>query len=230
MVSLDKALIAHINRGGERFEIYVDPDEALKYRTGESRDIKKVLVTDEVFKDIRKGERHSTETLTRIFGTTDAYSIAEEILHNGVVPFTTEQKKRLSEQKLNKIIDIIVQGAIDPRTNAPHPRLRIENAIKKIKVRIDPFRDAESQVDNVVDALRTELPIKFKTIKIAVKVPAENAQRVYGILRGYNMQKEEWTSKGELVVLIEIPAGVQTEFYDRINKATHGNVETRIVE
>ena len=230
MGSLDRALIAHLEKDGERFEIYVDPDEAFKYRMGESKDVRRVLIVDEIFRDARKGERHDTETLKKTFNTTDPYKIAEEILSRGDVPFTTEQKKKMAEQKLNKIIDIIVRESIDPRTNAPHPRLRIENAIKKLKVHVDPFKPAEAQVDVVVNKLRTELPITFKRLKIAVRVPPEYAQKMYGVLKEYNIKKEEWSSRGELIVIVEIPAGIQGEFYDVINKRTHGHVETRIIE
>jgi len=67
-------------------------------------------------------------------------------------------------------------------------------------------------------------------VRIAVRVPAEYAPRAFGTLKEYNIQREEWQANGSLIVIIEMPAGLQGEFYDKINKITAGAVETKIVK
>ena len=41
--------------------------------------------------------------------------------------------------------------------------------------------------------------------------------------------QEEWQKDGSWIGLVEIPAGIQGEFFDMLNKKTHGNVQTKIL-
>lgn len=230
MVSLDNAIIARIEINGEPFEIYVDPEKAYAYLEGTKKDTLNLLVVEEVFKDAKKGERQNTSALMKAFGTTDIYKITETIMKKGTVQLTTEQRKRKLEETRKKIITILTKEAIDPRTKAPHTQIRIENALEEAKVRVDPFKDPREQINEIVKALRPIIPLSFEKIKIAVKVPASYAQRCYGTLKSYGIIKEEWTASGDLIVIVELIAGMQTEFYDKLNKLTGGTVETKILE
>jgi ribosome maturation protein SDO1 len=42
--------------------------------------------------------------------------------------------------------------------------------------------------------------------------------------------REEWQSDGSWIGLVEIPAGLQVEFYDKLNARTKGNVEIKTIE
>ncbi|MEM4389922.1 MAG: ribosome assembly factor SBDS [Candidatus Micrarchaeia archaeon] len=230
MTTLEGAVVAHIEHHGKRFELLVDPNLAFLYRTGRKPDLTNVLVAEEVFENARKGERHKAEEVKKAFGTTDIYKIAEVILKKGELQLTTEQRREMLEEKRKKIVAILARECIDPRTGAPHPPHRIEKAMEEARVRIDPFKDAEAQVEEVLKALRLVLPLRFEKTRIAVKVPAEFAQKAYGMLKAYGLQKEEWQPSGDLIALLEMPAGVQGEFYDRINKLTGGRAETKVVK
>ncbi len=230
MSTLENSIVAHIEINGKRFEVLVDNERGYDYKIGKKADLNNVLVVEEIFLDSRKGERHKEEDLKKAFGTTDLYIIAERIIKNGEIQLTTEQKRKLTEEKKKGIMAIILREAIDPRTNAPHTPSRIEAAFEEARVKIDPFKPPEAQLEEVLKKLRPIIPMKFEHVKIAVKVPAEYAQRIYGTLKGYGIKKEEWTAGGELIVVLEMPAGMQGEFYDRINKLTAGMVQTKIVE
>ncbi|NYZ76393.1 ribosome assembly factor SBDS [Candidatus Micrarchaeota archaeon] len=230
MVSLDKAITARLETHGEKFEILVDPDLAYLFKTGSKKDTLNLLVVEEIFTDARKAERPTAESLKKAFGTTEVMKIAEVIIRKGDVQLTTGQRKTMAEEKRRKIVAILARECIDPRTGAPHPPQRIEKAMEESKVHIDPFKDAEIQLNEVVDALRPILPMKFEKVKIAVRVPAEYAPRAFGTLKEYNIQNEEWQSNGNLIVVVEMPAGLQGEFYDKINKITSGSVETKILK
>ncbi|MCK4319255.1 ribosome assembly factor SBDS [Candidatus Micrarchaeota archaeon] len=230
MVSLDKAILATYEHSGEHFELYVDPNNAYLYLDGSKKDLKNILVVDEVFKNAKKGERHKSEILKKAFETTDIIEILEIILKKGHVQLTTEQRKKKLEEKRKEIITILARETIDPRTKAPLPRLRIENAFEEAKVHVDPFKDAKEQIPEVVKALRLILPMKFEKVMIAVRIPAEHAQRCYGTVKNYGIKREEWAKSGDLIVVIEIPAGIQAEVYDKLNKMTGGTVETKIIE
>ncbi|MBM3229072.1 ribosome assembly factor SBDS [Candidatus Parvarchaeota archaeon] len=227
MTSLDKAIIAHLDYAGERFEILVDPELAQAYKTGQKKELNNVLVVDEVFKNSKTSERHKSSKLQEVFHTTDVQEIAKAIFERGELQLTTDQKKKMVEEKRKQVIALIAREAVDPRTHAPIPVLRIENALEQVRVNIDPFKPAQAQMKEFVDALRPVLPIKFEHVRIAVKVPPQHASRSYGTLKQYTIQKEEWTGNGSLIVIVELPAGLQGEFFDRINKITSGDVETK---
>ncbi|MBD3210818.1 ribosome assembly factor SBDS [Candidatus Micrarchaeota archaeon] len=229
MTSLDKAIIASYEHQGKRFELYVDPDAAYAYIEKKKPDLKNILVAEEVYSDAKKGERAKSSDVEKVFGTADIMKILETVLKNGEVQLTTEQRKKKVEEKRKRVVSILLKEAIDPRTKAPHTQVRIENAMEQTRIHIDPFKDAREQMEEVVKALRPVLPMKFEKINIAVKVPAAYAQRVYGTLKNYGIQKEEWTKGGDLVVVVKIFAGMQGEFYDKLNKQTNGEVETKIV-
>ncbi len=230
MISLEKAIIASYEKSGKRFEIYVDPDAAQSYRDGIKKDLKNILVAEEIYSNAKKAERAKSSDVEKVFGTTDIMRILEFILKNGEIQLTTEQRRKKVEEKRKQIIAIIAREAIDPRTKAPHPVVRIENALEQARVHIDPFKDAKDQVDDVVKQLRTILPMKFEKIEVAVKVPPAYAHKCYGTLKNYGIKKEQWLSDGSLVVVVEIFAGIQGEFYDKLNKMTNGEVETKVLE
>ncbi len=222
MPTLDKSIIAHYNHGGEKFEIIVDSKLALDYKLGKKKDLNNILVVDEIFKDAKKGERHSSEKLKKAFGTEDIYEITKKIITEGEVPITTEQRREMIEEKRRKIISILARECIDPRTGAPQTPQRIENALSEVRLNIDPFKPAEMQIEEVIRVLRPILPMKFEKARFSVKIPADSAQRIYGFIKEYNIKKEEWLNDGSLAVVLEMPAGLQGEFFDKINKLTSG--------
>jgi ribosome maturation protein SDO1 len=230
MTSLDSSILAHIEILGERYELLVDPDLAYMYKQGQKKDLNNILVVEEVFKNARKGERCKSSELQKAFGTTDIMEITKRIFEKGEVQLTTEQKRKMLEEKKKQIITILARECIDPRTGAPHTQMRLENAIEESRVHIDAFKDANMQIEEVVKALRLLLPLKFEHVRIAVRVGPEYAQRIYGTLKSFGIQKEEWEKDGSIIVVLEMAAGLQSSFYDRLNKATAGTAQTKIVK
>lgn len=230
MVSLDKAIIASYDKEGKHFELYVDPDAAYAYLDKKKPDVKNMLVAEEIYSDAKKGDRAKASDVQAVFRTTDILEILQFIMDNGEVQLTTEQRKKKVEEKRKQIVAILLREAIDPRTKAPHTQIRIENAMKEAKFHVEPFKDPREQIEELVKALRPILPMKFDKVRIAAKVPAAFAHRCYGTLKNYGIKQEQWTKEGDLVVMVELFAGMQSEFYDKLNKMTNGEVETRVVE
>jgi ribosome maturation protein SDO1 len=85
-------------------------------------------------------------------------------------------------------------------------------------------------MDKVISALRIELPIRMEKKRIAIKVPAIHAHRAFGLLKSQHMEREEWGSDGSLMGIITIPAGMVGEFLDKLNKATSGDNQTKMLE
>lgn len=226
---MSKTIIAKYTIAGENFEIFVDADKAYDYITGKIQDPLPALEVEDVFKDANKGDRQSQEKLRKAFNTEDLGKIAGIILKNGQVPLTTEQKNKLLEEKRKQIVNIIATNAIDPRTNAPHTAQRIEIAMKESKITIDGFKPASEQIEEIVKRLSVKLPLKFSTVRIEVTIAPQYSNRSYSVLKQYGLKSERWLNDGSLFATLEFPAGLQSEFFDKINNATKGSAITKIV-
>jgi ribosome maturation protein SDO1 len=224
-------VIARVEKSGEKFEILVKPEAVQKIRDGKEVDLLKELAIDEIFKDAHKGSKAAEEKMVEFFGTTEPLAVAKQIIQRGEIQLTTEQRRQMLEVKRKQIVQYIAANAINPQTGAPHPPQRIENAMEEAKVHIDPFKPVEEQVKEVLDALRPLLPIRFEKVRIAVKLSAEDSAKAYGDIKGYGtILKEEWSPTGAWLGVVEMPAGLQTDFLERLNAKTRGNVETRVLK
>lgn len=139
---------------------------------------------------------------------------------------TTEYLKKLQERKERWIINFIHQNFVDPKTNLPHPISRIERAMKEAKVRVDPYKKAEEQVNQIIEALRKILPLKGGSSRIRVKVPIEMWGKVRAGLSGIGkILREEMSKDGQRAVIdVEIPIRAQGSIYELVGKVG-GSVE-----
>jgi ribosome maturation protein SDO1 len=229
MLSLDKAVTAKITRKHAHFEILVDPTLALDFKKGKEIPVEDILAVPEIFKDSRKGERVSEKELEENFKTTEVKEIASQILKHGEIQFTTEQRRKLVEDKKKEIAYMISKRGVDPKTNLPHPANRVMNAIDEAHVNLDPFKPSSDQLETVLEGIRPILPIKIETVEIAVKIPMQYAGKASSALRTITpVKKEEWKQDGWIAV-IDIPAGMQSEILSKLNDMTSGSVETKIL-
>ena len=213
---------------GDKFELLVKPDPALEYKLGKRSDISSVLVSDEVYSDANKGSRASTEKLMKHFKTADQVEVAKQIMARGELNLTTDQRRKMVEEKRKQIVSYIHQSFVDPKTHLPHPIMRIEAAMEQARVSIDPHKRAEDQAKDVVDALRAILPLKSETVKLIVKVPPQFAGQSYSAIKGAGELKgEEWLSDGSLRVVIEMNASMRGTFIDRLGSVTKGSAEVK---
>lgn len=225
-----KFIIARYSIKGKKFEILVYPEEAWNYRLGKLKDISKVLVYAEIYKDAKKGLRASEEDLLMVFGTKDVYEIADYIIKKGELPLTAEQRRRLIEEKKRQIITFISRNCIDPRTGRPIPPTRIESAMKEARVAIDPFKPADEQALQIIKALRKVLPLKMAKALVAVKIPAKYVGKAYGaIIRMGEVKREAWLPDGTWIAEIEIPAGLQLDLTEKVARLTKGEGQVRIL-
>ncbi len=222
----DKLSIVRLIMDGEKFELLVKPDPALEFKMGKRSDISSILASDEIYTDANKGNRASKEKLEKYFRTSNTSEVARIILEKGELNLTTEQRRRLMEEKRRQIINIIARTYVDPKTHLPHPPLRIEQALEECRVSIDPFKKAEEQVKGVVEALRSILPLKTERLRFTVVIPAQYTAHSYSILKSTgDIIKEDWQSDGSLKVIIEIPAAIQSNMMDRLASVTKGTAQ-----
>ena len=90
-------------------------------------------------------------------------------------------------------------------------------------------KNIENQITRIVDSLKQVIPIKIETKKLKVIVPAMHTGKAYGLLTEYK-EKEEWLSNGDLQITLNIPVGIQMEFYDKLNSITHGSAITEEIK
>jgi ribosome maturation protein SDO1 len=231
LVSLDEAVIARYKKGEEHFEVLVDPYAAADLLDGKSIDILEILAIDSIFKDSKKGTHASEESLQAVFNTSNISDIAKKIISHGDIQLTTEQRHKMQKNKRNRIVETICKNAMDPATKAPHPRIRIENAMDQAGIHVDPFKPVSEQIKTIIEQLRPLLPLSMENVRISVKIPAEYIGKAYGAARNFgSIEREEWQSDGTWIGIIRIPAGMQTDFYDKLNDVTKGNVLTKILK
>jgi len=233
MISLDKAVTARLESHGERFEVLVDPDAALAIKRDEfDGELEDVIAAEDIFEDASRGDRPPENALEEVFGTTEPLEIIPDVVKEGEIQITAEQRKEMKEQKHKQLINRITRNAVNPQMDdAPHPPDRIESALEETDFRIDPMEPVESQVDDALDALRPVIPIRFDTITVAANLPADYAGSGQAKIREFgDLQSEEWQPDGSWIGVVEFPAGMQNEFYDLVNEVSSGEAETQIIK
>jgi ribosome maturation protein SDO1 len=225
----DKYTVARLTKVNEHFEILVKPPKALDYRMGKIAGITEVLVSETIFSDANKGTKVSEENLRKAFGTTDSLKIAETILKTGTLQLTTEQRRKMVEDKRKQIVDFITRQCVDPKGNLPHPPSRIETAMEQIHYPIDPFKSVEEQAKDIIKLLRTILPLKMEQVSVTVTIPAAYAVRAYGTVKNFGtIKREEWRPDGSWYGMLEMPAGLYAPFLEKLGEITKGNGEAKI--
>lgn len=214
--------IARIRKGSTTFEILVNLSDALKVKKGESDYL--IIEGDAIFTDIKKGNRASNAELQSAFNSTDMDFIGKEIVKRGDVLTDQAHRSAEQEQKIKQVIDFLSRNAIDPKSSRPITPERLKSALSEAHVNIKNV-PIENQIQEIVDALSPILPIKIETRKIKVVVPALQTGKAYGLLSQYK-EKENWLADGSLEVVINIPAGILIDFYDKLNSMTHGSALT----
>lgn len=234
MVNIDEAIIARLESFGEKFEILVDADLAADFRNPDNEKeiaIEDILAVEEIFKDSKKGDKASEEAMNKVFETTDVLEVASLILKKGQVQLTAEQRKQMQEDKRKQVIATIAREAINPQTGFPHPALRIENAMNEAKVKIDPFKSVDEQVQIALKGIKVLIPIKFEKVKMAVRLPATAAGSAYSAIHPFGkIINEEWQQDGSWIAIVEMAGGLQDDFNHKMASISGGEAETKLIK
>jgi len=225
----DKVTVVRYTYSGDKFELLVKPDPAFDYKIGKITEISKVLVSDEIYTDSNKGTRVPNEKLEQVFKTIDPTKIAEIIMKKGELNLTTEQRKKMIAEKRKQLVTFIAKTYVDPRSHLPHPPLRIEQAMDDGRVSIDPFRNIDEQVKDIVEKLRPIIALKSENIVLEISIPAQFVAQSYTVLKSTGtLKKEDWQSNGSLKAILEIPAGARPNVIDRLGSITKGTATVEV--
>jgi ribosome maturation protein SDO1 len=228
VIPLDRAVVARLESHGERFELLVDPTQAGRFRHGEELDLEDVVAALNIFENASRAERASDEALMKAFHTTVFEEVAPQIIRKGEIHLTSEQRRQMIADKRRQVVAFIARNAVNPQTGLPHPPQRIEMAMEEARVNVDPFRHLDELVKDTIKALRPILPIRFEELRLAVRIPAENAARAYAdIAAAATIEQDEWQRDGSWICVVRIPAGIQNDFYSLVNRLGKGDAEVR---
>lgn len=256
-IDLGNYIIGRIEKSGRSFEMLMDPEKAwdakkiirdeinnrLKEGSKKSRltveeikndpkfNLELVFESFTVYEDLKRGKRATDGDMEAVFETTDGTIIGGHILLEGEIQWTKIQREEERAKKLKQIITIISKNAINPQNNKPHPYQRIEKAIEEAKVKVDITKSAEEQIEDVVKNIRAVLPIRMEQVEMAIKIPSSFTAKGYNVVAQLSqIKKEEWQSDGSWVSVVSLPAGLQMELIDKLNKLTHGRVQTKLLK
>ena len=228
---VDKVTVIRYSYEGEKFEILVKPDPALEYKLGKRKDISSILVSDEIYSDSNKGTRASTEKLQKAFKTTDPTAIIEIIVQKGDLNLTTDQRRKMTSEKQKQVVEYIAKTYVDPKSHLPHPPLRIQQAMDDGRVSIDPHKTVDDQVKDIVEKLRSIIPLKSENLTLEIIVPAQYSAQSYSVLKSTGtLKNEEWQSNGSLKAILEIPAAARPNVIDRLGSITKGTASVEVLK
>ncbi|MBW3001411.1 hypothetical protein KY341_06065, partial [Candidatus Woesearchaeota archaeon] len=140
-----------------------------------------------------------------------------------------EYKDKLRAEKIKTLTEMLIKNAADANTGAPLTATRISNAFREANVHVDIFKRAEDQLDDVVSKLRLVLPLTFEKKILDIRIPANNAARLYGFVNSQSkILDQAWLSDGSWSCKAEIAAGMIAGFLDELKSKTHGDVEVSV--
>ncbi len=216
--------VARLRSGKIIFETMVDLDNAMKLKKGEAVDMSDVVRDTNVYTNLKNGMHAGKAELINVFGTTDFYKIVEQIIKKGQIEITQEFRDEKLESKRKQIIDFISKNAVDARTNRPFTPDIIESSINELGINIRD-KPLDKQISDIIEKLKKIIPLIIETKKIRLKIPSMYTGKVYGLIKEYK-ENEDWLSNGDLVVIMNLPVGIQLDFYDKLNGITHGSALT----
>lgn len=211
---------AKIKIKGKNFEILVDVEKALEVKKGKASGFE-ALISEAVFYNIKSGDRASESDLKAVFGTGDINIIAEKIIKSGEIEIPSDYLNKERQNKVKQVIDFLTKNAINPTTGNPYTPMRIEESITQAGINIEN-KPIESQLSRILEKLRPILPIKIETKKLKITIPAVHTGKVYGFVNEYK-ESERWLDNGDLEAVVNLPVGIQMDFYDKLNSVTHGS-------
>ncbi len=226
--------LVRFQKFGKTFEIVVDPDLAIDFKNKGSdslEDLSELLKSENIFSDAKKGTLASEVDLEKVFLTTDNFKVALKIIQQGEIQLSAEHREKLREEKKKKIIYKIHRLAIDPKSGLPHPSTRIESAMEEAKVKIDEYKSADDQIQEIVSKLKPVIPIRIEEKTLQIRLPVQYAAKLQGYLRNQGkIESEDWLSDGSFVCKLKVPAGIYADIMEELGAKTKGSAEVDLMK
>lgn len=230
-VDLGELTLMRYSSHGKRLEMIVEPEKAWLFKQGEEIPLDEIVEGFTIFENISKGLKADTDTLSKIFGTSDEEETVKLLLQRGTLLLTQGQRNLFLKEKREEIIEFLVTRGVNPKTKSPHPASRIEKAIDEAGVKIDRKEPASDQAMRIIKEIQGILPIKIETATIEFIIPASLSGRLYGMIKTYgDVAKEDWGKDGSLTILSKVPAGIVAKILEEVSDQSKGKVRSTVID
>ena len=173
--------VVRYKRGGKKYEIPCTQGKVKEWREKKETKLENVVQGKQVYTHLGKGERPSEAELAEAFGTNNMDAILAIILEKGDLQLNAEDRKELVEQKRRAIVTHLHKHYINPKTQLPHPVVRIDGALDELKYHVDPDVPVERQVLNIVRDLPSILPIRKALLCGQLSIPTAHVAAAHGL-------------------------------------------------
>lgn len=226
----EKVSLARLDVRGNHFEVLVDSQRALDYKLKRAQWTDKILKFEEVFRDYKKGERASRDSLLKAFSTDDPRKICKVIIDEGELQVPAHMRRKLLEEKKRTIMSLVSRVSVDPQTNAPIPLLRVEQAFDKMSVQVDPSKEAVDQLKPILKEMKRMLPMRVKEAEVEADFPQDLLGHVRGYLESVGEIVIQPRRKGDLMTMtVSVPEAIRTEIAQKMAKRFGEKVKVTLV-
>ena len=143
-------------KGKHKFEVITKKGQVLKFRDGKIG-FTDVLMIDQIFTNSVRGDVANESDLNDVFGTEDMLKCLQEIVKNGELQYSAQERKGFVDEKTKEIVYYINKNYVNPKTKLPHPADRISHCMKECKIRVDPKGDTRRMAEDAVKKMRGKL-------------------------------------------------------------------------
>jgi len=224
---MSKYQVVRYKSGKHTFEVMTKPGSVLKYRAGQLG-ISNVLEADIVFKDLSKGDKASSIDLVEVFKTDNQAECCQKIVDEGQLQMTDAERKEILEKKRREIVNYLHKYYLDPKSKAPHPVVRIENALTDLKYRVDPDTPVEKQVQEIMKNMPGVLPMRKMDMTGWITIPHAHIGVAQGQLKKFVTVKHERYNDDGCEFEVTLVPGDYEALISLLNNTCKGEYDIKI--
>jgi len=224
--------VVRLKRAGHVFEVVTNPGAVTAWRStpDSTPTLSALCVSPVIFSNQSKGLRAPCDHLISAFETNDLEPCLKAIFEKGELQVSASERQEKNDQCRRAILQTLHKGYIDPRTNLPHPLVRIDAAISGIKGwRADPEKPIPIQVQEVVKKLHGILSLVKSEIGATLVIPGAYAGAASSIVHKLcNVAGESYAPDRAVTYAITIAPGDLDPFMAALNKVTKGDFQMKM--
>jgi ribosome maturation protein Sdo1 len=158
---MSKNLLVRLKKNGATLEVLTHLGSMKLYRDGKKK-MEDILVIEEIYSNASKMEKAKSSEIKKVCETDNKSEAIKFILDNGEYALNQKEMVEMIAQKRGEILNYLNKYYQDPRGEkiTPHPVERFDNALTKLKIKIEPTVPAEQQVKVMLKKLQEELPLR----------------------------------------------------------------------
>jgi len=207
----------------KKFEIMTKQGAVTKFKEGKLG-FNNVCSTTTIFTNSKKGEQAKESDLMDVFETTNEEEVCKLILKMGTLQLTAKEREAKVQQKRQQILHHIHSNWEDPKSKLPHPMLRLENAFKASKCKVDVEGDAMKQAEDAVKKMQGDLLFaRISQIQGTLTLEMKYIGVVEGMIRRFATVNKTDYEGSNVVYQFECSRGNLEKFQGALFKPTDGN-------